>query len=51
MTANASQRDRLACQDAGMSGFLSKPVLRNQLAEAIIAALEGRGWELEHEFG
>lgn len=35
MTANASIRDRSLCEGAGMDGFLSKPVLRDQLADAI----------------
>ena len=36
MTANASDRDRDECLGAGMDGFLSKPVLKNRLAEAIM---------------
>ncbi len=39
MTANASDRDRDECAAAGMDGFLSKPVLKEQLASAIMAAL------------
>ena len=42
MTANASDRDRDECLDAGMDGFLSKPVLRDRLAEAILSVVSGR---------
>lgn len=38
MTANASNRDRDECRVAGMDGFLSKPVLKDRLAEAILQA-------------
>lgn len=43
MTANASDKDRDECLDAGMDGFLSKPVLKDRLAEAIMLVLSGRG--------
>jgi CheY-like chemotaxis protein len=42
MTANASDRDRDECLDAGMDGFFSKPVLKNRLAEAIMQVISGR---------
>lgn len=43
MTANASDRDRDECLSSGMDGFLSKPVLKDRLAEAILLAASGRG--------
>ena len=43
MTANASDRDRDECLSAGMDGFLSKPVLKDRLAEAIMLVVSGRG--------
>lgn len=42
MTANASDRDRDECLAAGMDGFLSKPVLKDRLAEAIMLVTSGR---------
>ncbi|PRW57078.1 hybrid sensor histidine kinase response regulator [Chlorella sorokiniana] len=41
MTANASERDRVECIAAGMDGFLSKPVLKEQLSVAIREAIQG----------
>lgn len=39
MTANASEKDREQCREAGMTGFISKPVLKNTLARALTCAL------------
>jgi CheY-like chemotaxis protein len=38
MTANAEDKDKEQCLAAGMNGFLSKPVLREQLAGCIMEA-------------
>ena len=35
MTANATPEDRLACERAGMDGYLAKPVRAQELAEAL----------------
>jgi CheY-like chemotaxis protein len=43
MTANAGDKDRAECAAAGMDGFLPKPVLRDQLAGAILAVLPAAG--------
>lgn len=40
MTANASERDKMLCKDAGMDGFEAKPVPMARLA-AILASLGG----------
>ena len=46
VTANASIEDRRSCEDAGMTGFLPKPVTLQRLAEAIAhAAPETRAVE------
>ena len=42
MTANASDKDRDECLGAGMDGFLSKPVLKDRLSEAILSVISGR---------
>jgi len=46
MTANASAKDREACREVGMNGFISKPVLKGTLNSAILALLNGDAvWE------
>ena len=35
MTANAFDDDRHACEDAGVTGFLEKPVVRDALYKAL----------------
>ena len=44
MTANASDRDRDECRSAGMDGFLSKPVLKDRLVDAILQVVQGKAW-------
>ena len=39
LTANTLVEDRSACFEAGMNGFLVKPLDREKLAEALAAAL------------
>ena len=42
LTANALVEDRYACFEAGMDGFLIKPLDREKLAEALAALAAGR---------
>ena len=44
MTANASDRDRDECRSAGMDGFLSKPVFKDRLVDAILQVVQGKAW-------
>jgi signal transduction histidine kinase/CheY-like chemotaxis protein/HPt (histidine-containing phosphotransfer) domain-containing protein len=41
LTANAYPEDVKACLDAGMNGFVAKPVRKSALAEAILRSLTG----------
>jgi len=43
LTANAFPEDIAACFAAGMTGFVAKPVTKQSLVSALLAALEGRG--------
>ncbi len=45
LTANTTDADRAACKEAGMMGFLSKPVHKEQLLLAVRSVLGAhRGW-------
>lgn len=44
MTANVTERDQLLCRDAGMDGFLSKPILKDRLLAAIHIVTTRREW-------
>ncbi|MFT5440826.1 MAG: two-component system sensor histidine kinase/response regulator, partial [Alphaproteobacteria bacterium] len=43
MTANALADNRQACLDAGMDGFLTKPINREEMLRTIAQALPGAG--------
>jgi PAS domain S-box-containing protein len=40
LTANAYEEDRQRCQEAGMTGFVPKPIYPDQLYAAVLACLE-----------
>jgi signal transduction histidine kinase/ActR/RegA family two-component response regulator len=42
LTANVMSEDRQECEAAGMDGFLSKPIRRGELEEALIQAVSER---------
>ena len=48
LTANAAGEYREACREAGMDGFVVKPIDRDRLQEAIAAAREARAAALGH---
>jgi CheY-like chemotaxis protein/HPt (histidine-containing phosphotransfer) domain-containing protein len=51
MTARAMHEDRVRCREAGMDGFVSKPVRDSDLERAVRNALRTTGTvEREHEF-
>jgi CheY-like chemotaxis protein len=45
LTANAFPEDKDACRDAGMDGFVVKPVDRQRLEEAMVEARKARGFD------
>lgn len=42
VTANAFESDRTACLEAGMTGFLPKPITMAALRDAMVSAIESR---------
>jgi signal transduction histidine kinase/ActR/RegA family two-component response regulator len=50
VTASTSAEDMLACKDAGMTLFVAKPVRRETLLNAILAALSGEDHDAEPRF-
>ena len=48
LTANAFASDRDACLDAGMNGFLSKPIRKDELITAMVAQFSDTGRPATH---
>ena len=48
LTANAFASDRDACLDAGMNGFLSKPIRKDELITAMVAQFSDAGRPATH---
>jgi CheY-like chemotaxis protein len=46
LTANAMEEDRQRCLEAGMSGFLSKPIVRDDLLSVLRQFLPAGGAEI-----
>jgi two-component system, sensor histidine kinase len=45
LTANATSQDQLACLDAGMNDFVTKPVTRDRLSAALLRSISIKGKE------
>ena len=43
LTAHVDSREKIACQDAGMNGYLTKPIVRESLVEELVRWLRGNG--------
>ncbi|MFN3189556.1 MAG: PAS domain-containing protein [Aureliella sp.] len=41
LTAHATSSDRIQCEEAGMEGFLVKPIALDHLAQAVTSSLQG----------
>ncbi len=51
LTAHTLREDRLRCRDAGMDGFLSKPLALEDLRRALEEWSEGRSFDSERALG
>jgi signal transduction histidine kinase/CheY-like chemotaxis protein len=43
LTAHVDSREKIACQEAGMNGYLTKPIVRESLVEELVSWLRGNG--------